>query len=99
VRAAGEPRAGTATAATAPAAVAPRAALPLVVAPVAAAHCAEIERLVRIGHVRGIETEINALAALAPEAIALAEQMRALLDSFDLKALAVLAKTGVTHGQ
>jgi CheY-like chemotaxis protein/anti-sigma regulatory factor (Ser/Thr protein kinase) len=94
VRAAGEPRAGTAAAAAAP-----PAALPLVAAPGAAAHCAEIERLARIGHVRGIEAEINALAALAPEAIPLAEQMRSLLDSFDLKALAVLARTGATHGK
>jgi DNA-binding response OmpR family regulator len=92
VRAAGEPRPDATTAA-------PLAALPLVAAPVAAAHCAEIERLVRIGHVRGIEAEINALAALAPEAVPLAEQMRSLLDSFDLKALAVLARTGVTHGK
>ena len=29
--------------------------LPGVITPVAAAHCAEIERLVRIGHVRAIE--------------------------------------------
>ncbi len=90
VRAAGEPRAAAAPAG-------PRAALPLVIAPVAAAHCAEIERLVRIGHVRGIETEIDALAALAPEAVPLAEQMRSALDSFDLKALARLAKSGASH--
>ena len=58
----------------------------------AAAHCAEIERLVRIGHVRAIEAEIDAIAALAPEAGPLAERMRRVLDSFDLKALADLAK-------
>jgi len=57
----------------------------------AAAHCAAIVRLVRIGHLRGIEAEIDAIAALAPEAAPLAEQMRARLDSFDLKALADLA--------
>lgn len=85
VRAAGEPLA----AAPEPSSL-PR--LPLVVAPVAAAHCAEIERLVRIGHVRAIEAEIDALAALAPEAGPLADRMRASLDSFDLKALADLAK-------
>jgi CheY-like chemotaxis protein/two-component sensor histidine kinase len=85
VRAAGEPRA--------PAPEAPIArTLPLVIAPLAAAHCAEIERLVRIGHVRAIEAEIDALAALAPETAALAERMRSCLDSFDLKALAGLAK-------
>ena len=85
VRAAGEPRA-----------IAPETpampSLPLVIAPVAAAHCAEIERLVRIGHVRAIEAEIDCIAALAPEAGPLAERMRAALDSFDLKALANLAK-------
>ena len=85
VRAAGEPRAA---APEAPA----TARLPQVIAPVAAAHCAEIERLVRIGHVRAIEAEIDALAALAPEAAALADRMRAHLDSFDLKALAGLAR-------
>ncbi|MFM7378661.1 MAG: hybrid sensor histidine kinase/response regulator [Erythrobacter sp.] len=85
VRAAGEPRAAAPEASAAP-------SLPLVIAPVAAAHCAEIERLVRIGHVRAIEAEIDALAALAPEAVPLAERMRAALDSFDLKALAGLAR-------
>ncbi len=59
----------------------------------ASAHCAEIERLVRIGHVRAIEAEIDAIAALAPDAAPLAEAMRAALDSFDLKALADLART------
>ncbi len=72
--------------------------LPLTIAPQAAAHCAAIERLVRIGHVRGIEAEINALAALAPEAGPVAERMRAALDSFDLKALAVLAQAVVRAG-
>jgi len=85
VRAAGEPRAAAPEAPAMP-------ALPLVIAPVAAAHCAEIERLVRIGHVRAIEAEIDSIAALAPEAGPLAERMRAALDSFDLKALANLAK-------
>lgn len=85
VRAAGEPRAAALEAPATP-------SLPLVIASVAAAHCAEIERLVRIGHVRAIEAEIDAIAALAPEAAPLAERMRAALDSFDLKALANLAK-------
>lgn len=75
---------------------APRAAgpapLPPALAVQAAARCAEIERLVRIGHVRGIEAEIDAIAALAPEAAPLAERMREALDSFDLKALADLAR-------
>ncbi len=87
VRAAGEPAVAPPDAAGAAA-----ARLPLPFASVAAAHCAEIERLVRIGHVRAIEAEIDAIAALAPEAGPLAERMRAALDSFDLKALANLAR-------
>ena len=63
-----------------------------VISPLAAAHCAEIERLVRIGHVRGIEAQIDAIAGLAPEALPIAERMRQALDSFDLKALADLAR-------
>lgn len=86
VRAAGAPRA-------APPELAGAAALPRIIAPLAAAHCAEIERLVRIGHVRAIEAEIDRIAALAPEAVPLAERMRASLDSFDLKALANLARS------
>ncbi len=74
----------------------PRAAGPAPLPPALAAHaaarCSEIERLVRIGHVRGIEAEIDAIAALAPEAAPLAERMREALDSFDLKALADLAR-------
>jgi len=91
LRAAGETRAANPEARAAP-------KLPLVIAPVAAAHCAEIERLVRIGHVRAIEAEIDALAALAPEAGPLAERMRTALDSFDLKALAGLAKAVQANG-
>jgi CheY-like chemotaxis protein/two-component sensor histidine kinase len=79
-----------------PARVLPEAAilprLPAAVIAEACAHCAEIERLVRIGHVRAIEAEINAIAALTPEAAPLAEAMRGALDSFDLKALAALAQ-------
>lgn len=66
--------------------------LPAGVAAEVCDHCAEIERLVRIGHVRGLEAEIDTIAALAPEAAPLVEQMRRMLDSFDLKALADLAK-------
>lgn len=92
VRAAGQPRAARS-------ADQQRPALPLVMAPLAAAHCHEIERLVRIGHVRGLEAEIDALAALGPEAAPLADQMRAALDSFDLPALARLAKSGSSHAE
>jgi nitrogen-specific signal transduction histidine kinase/CheY-like chemotaxis protein len=60
-------------------------------------HFAAIEQLVRIGHVRGIEAEIDAIAALAPEAAPLAERLRAMLDSFDLKGLSNLARAGQGH--
>ncbi len=54
---------------------------------------AEIERLVRSGHVRGIESQIYAIAASGPAALPVAEEMRACLDAFDLKALAAIART------
>jgi CheY-like chemotaxis protein/anti-sigma regulatory factor (Ser/Thr protein kinase) len=60
-------------------------------------HFAAIEQLVRIGHVRGIEAEIDAIAALAPEAAPLAERLRAMLDSFDLKGLSNVARAGQGH--
>jgi len=72
---------------------------PVGIVPDLARHCSEIERLVRIGHVRAIEAEIDALAALAPETAPLADRMRVTLDSFDLKALAQLAKTAVSHAR
>lgn len=70
------------------------AALPARIAAEAEPHLAEIARLVRIGHVRAIEARIDALAALGPDSAALADQMRAQLDAFDLKALAALAGAG-----
>ena len=54
---------------------------------------AEIERLVRTGQVRGIESQIDAIAASGPAALPVAEEMRACLDAFDLKALADIART------
>ncbi|MBU7580790.1 MAG: response regulator [Porphyrobacter sp.] len=75
-----------------PAATMAAAPLSPVFVSAAAAHSAEIERLVRIGHVRAIEAEIDAIAALAPEAAPLADQMRSCLDRFDLQALARLAR-------
>lgn len=89
LRAAGAPRAAAAgeTGAELP-------HLPGLITPAAAAHCTEIERLVRIGHVRAIEAEIDALEALTPEAAPLVRRMREALDRFDLKALAELAKRG-----
>lgn len=60
-------------------------------------HLGEIERLARIGHVRGLEDEIEALAQLGPAAAQLADRMRACLDSFDLRALSTIAKAAHTH--
>ncbi len=72
----------------------PAITLPALVAANARPHLEEIARLVRIGHVRAIEAEIDALAAVGPEAAALAHRMRLTLDAFDLKALAALAAAG-----
>lgn len=72
----------------------PAITLPALVAANARPHLEEIARLVRIGHVRKLEAEIDALAALGPEAAALAHRMRLTLDAFDLKALAALAAAG-----
>jgi len=58
----------------------------------ARAHFAAIERLVRIGHVRAIEAEIDAIAHLGPDAAPVAERLRGWLDSFDLQALSRFAK-------
>lgn len=84
-------RAGPPTAAeAAPGPVRPP--LPPALAARARPHLEAINRALRIGHVRGIEAEIDALAALGPETGALAEEMRAMLDSFDLKALGALTR-------
>lgn len=72
------------------------AALPALLRTPARAHFAAIEKLVRIGHVRAIETEIDAIAALSPEAAPVAGRLRDLLDSFDLRALSSFAKAAQT---
>jgi len=65
----------------------------------ARAHFAAIEKLVRIGHVRAIEAEIDAIALLAPEAAPVAERLRTLLDRFDLRALSQIARTAQIDGR
>jgi len=65
--------------------------------PNARPYFAEIERLVRIGHVRGIEAQIDALAERYPELGTIVEDMRICLDSFDLEALAAIARTSQSH--
>lgn len=74
----------------------PTGPLPARLAADAAGHLASIEQLVKIGHVRAIEAEITALAALGDEAQPLAETMRGKLDDFDLQALATLARRART---
>lgn len=66
--------------------------IPLTLAECARPHFKAIERFVRIGHVRAIESEIDAIAALGHEAAPLADRMRGWLDSFDLAALSACAK-------
>ena len=80
-------------------AVAPTAALPPQLSGPAQAHFAAIERLVRIGHVRAIEAEIDAIAKLGPDAAPVAERLRGMLDSFDLRALSSFAKAAQMDGR
>lgn len=68
--------------------------LPAALAGAARPHLARIGELVRIGHVRGIEAEIDMIAELGPEAARLVQQMRRHLDDFDLAALARAAEGG-----
>lgn len=58
---------------------------------------AEIERLVRVGHVRGIEAQIDAVAELYPDLTHIVEEMRICLDSFDLEALAAISRASQNH--
>ncbi len=67
--------------------------------PQARPYFAEIERLVRIGHIRGIEAQIEAIATSHPEAIQVVEEMRICLDSFDLNALAAISKASQNHAR
>ena len=72
------------------AAVAQDGAAPTSISALPEAARAPVERLrgmLRIGHVRGIEAEIRALDAAAPEARALVAALYASLDRFDLAAM------------
>ncbi len=55
-------------------------------------YLAEIERLARIGYVRGIEGQLDAIATQHPEAVHVVEKMRICLESFDLEALAAISR-------
>ncbi|MFT3964837.1 MAG: ATP-binding protein [Sphingobium sp.] len=67
----------------APAAAGGEAGLPDAALP----HAEKLRALLRIGHVRGIEGEIKALAEAAPEARDMIARLYACLDRFDLPAL------------
>ncbi len=67
-------------------------ALPSALTGSARTHLAAIEELVRIGHVRGIEAEIDTIAELGPETADMVSAMRDHLDSFDLAALAAFSR-------
>ena len=62
-------------------------------------HFQAIERLVRIGHVRAIEAEIDAIAEIGPDAAPVVERLRLWLDSFDLRALSNFARAAQTDGR
>ncbi|MCU0947100.1 MAG: ATP-binding protein [Porphyrobacter sp.] len=68
------------------------ARLPPTISAAAAPHLTRIVQLVQIGHVRGIEAEIDTIAALGPAADKLVSDMRNHLDSFDLAALAACSR-------
>lgn len=70
----------------------PAPRLPARLSAAASPHLNRIAELVRVGHVRGIEAEIDCLARLGPEADALITEMRGHLDSFDLAALATCSR-------
>jgi signal transduction histidine kinase/CheY-like chemotaxis protein len=74
----------------------PPALLPRALHGPARTHFEAIERLVRIGHVRAIEAEIDAIASIGPDAGPVAERLRIWLDSFDLRALSNFARAAQT---
>lgn len=69
----------------------PAGALPLVAG--AAPYLAELRRLGRIGHVRGIDAKLAELEAAVPGSDALVAQLRAPVRAFDLKAFLKLLDT------
>lgn len=75
------------------------ASLPALLQGPAKPHFGAIEKLVRIGHVRAIEAEIDAIAHLGPDAAPVAERLRGMLDSFDLRALSSFAKAAQMDGR
>ena len=62
-------------------------------------YLADLEQLVKIGHVRGIEGKIRELAAAVPQAAPVADEFLSCLDQFDLKRLAAAIKTRRAHAR
>ncbi|HEX7872112.1 MAG TPA: ATP-binding protein [Sphingobium sp.] len=60
---------------------------PAALSPAALAHAEKLRELLRIGHVRGIESEIKLLAQAAPQSRDMITRLYACLDRFDLPAL------------
>jgi signal transduction histidine kinase len=58
----------------------------------AAPFLAELLRLGRIGHIRGITEKLDALAEAVPDARALVTRLRTLVDAFDMKAFLHLVR-------
>ncbi|OHT21852.1 hybrid sensor histidine kinase/response regulator [Edaphosphingomonas haloaromaticamans] len=65
----------------------------------AQAYLVELEQLVRIGHVRGIERKIQEFEAAVPEARPMTGHFLASLDRFDLKGLGAMIKTRLNDGR
>ena len=61
----------------------------------AAANLTELRRLGQVGHVRGIETGLDTLAASFPASQPLVDQLRSHVRAFDLKSYLRLLET---HG-
>lgn len=62
---------------------------PVLLSKAALLHVMRLRELLRIGHVRGIDAEIKQLAASAPHATGLIDQLFGCLDKFDLAGLQI----------
>ena len=68
----------------------PHTAVPAELGEAALVHVEKLRELLRIGYVRGIESEIRELALVAPEAKGLTDDLFACLDRFDIAGMARL---------
>jgi CheY-like chemotaxis protein len=63
------------------------------------AHLEALRTQVRLGYVRGVNRELDAIAALDPQYAAFADALRQLAARFDLDAMAAFIERGQTHGR